>query len=115
MIKPLLARHHAWSSAFRSYGVPSDSAHAAFGGHKQSGIRRETHKTVLEHYQRTKICWSATAEARRVLLTAFGETHQKKLRETTEIASCEVSPKWMPMMPPHGPYGHGSGTGPVPG
>jgi len=29
-------------------------AHAAFGGYKQSGIGRETHKTMLDHYQQTK-------------------------------------------------------------
>lgn len=30
------------------------AAHAAFGGYKQSGIGRETHKMMLEHYQQTK-------------------------------------------------------------
>ena len=29
-------------------------AHAAFGGYKQSGIGRETHKMMLEHYRQTK-------------------------------------------------------------
>ena len=29
-------------------------AQAAFGGYKQSGIGRETHKMMLEHYQQTK-------------------------------------------------------------
>jgi aldehyde dehydrogenase len=29
-------------------------AHAAFGGYKQSGIGRENHKMMLEHYQQTK-------------------------------------------------------------
>lgn len=29
-------------------------AHAAFGGYKKSGIGRETHKMMLDHYQRTK-------------------------------------------------------------
>ncbi len=28
--------------------------HAAFGGYKQSGIGRETHKMMLDHYQQTK-------------------------------------------------------------
>ncbi|MFI1366441.1 hypothetical protein [Streptomyces griseochromogenes] len=54
MIKPLCFRHHAWSVAFYSYGTSSNSAHAAFGGTKQSGIGRETHKMMLEHYQWTK-------------------------------------------------------------
>jgi len=29
-------------------------AHAAFGGSKQSGVGRETHKMMLDHYQQTK-------------------------------------------------------------
>ncbi|MCD2462494.1 aldehyde dehydrogenase family protein [Streptomyces sp. MBT42] len=37
-----------------SYGVESNSAHAAFGGYKQSGIGRETHRMMLDHYQQTK-------------------------------------------------------------
>ena len=31
-----------------------DPAHAAFGGYKQSGIGRENHKMMLDHYQQTK-------------------------------------------------------------
>ncbi|MGO9296086.1 MAG: aldehyde dehydrogenase [Streptosporangiaceae bacterium] len=30
------------------------AAHAAFGGYKKSGIGRETHKMMLDHYQQTK-------------------------------------------------------------
>jgi acyl-CoA reductase-like NAD-dependent aldehyde dehydrogenase len=33
---------------------PQDPAHAAFGGYKQSGFGRETHKMILDHYQQTK-------------------------------------------------------------
>jgi aldehyde dehydrogenase len=29
-------------------------AHAAFGGYKSSGIGRENHKMMLDHYQQTK-------------------------------------------------------------
>jgi hypothetical protein len=29
-------------------------AHAAFGGYKQSGIGRENHRMMLNHYQQTK-------------------------------------------------------------
>ena len=29
-------------------------AHAAFGGYKASGIGRENHKMMLDHYQQTK-------------------------------------------------------------
>ncbi|WP_024755186.1 aldehyde dehydrogenase family protein [Streptomyces exfoliatus] len=28
--------------------------HAAFSGYKQSGIGRETHRMMLDHYQQTK-------------------------------------------------------------
>jgi aldehyde dehydrogenase len=38
-----------WTNCFHLY-----PAHAAFGGYKQSGIGRETHKMMLEHYQQTK-------------------------------------------------------------
>jgi aldehyde dehydrogenase len=38
-----------WVNNYHSY-----PAHAAFGGYKQSGIGRETHKMLLEHYQQTK-------------------------------------------------------------
>ncbi len=38
-----------WTNNYHSY-----PAHSAFGGYKQSGIGRETHKMMLEHYQQTK-------------------------------------------------------------
>ncbi len=38
-----------WVNNYHSY-----PAHAAFGGYKQSGIGRETHKMMLDHYQQTK-------------------------------------------------------------
>jgi aldehyde dehydrogenase len=38
-----------WVNCFHLY-----PAHAAFGGYKQSGIGRETHKMMLDHYQQTK-------------------------------------------------------------
>ncbi|AKS34299.1 aldehyde dehydrogenase family protein [Mycolicibacterium goodii] len=38
-----------WINNYHAY-----PAHAAFGGYKQSGIGRETHKMMLEHYQQTK-------------------------------------------------------------
>ncbi|MEM9439482.1 MAG: aldehyde dehydrogenase [Pseudomonadota bacterium] len=38
-----------WINCYHAY-----PAHAAFGGYKQSGIGRETHKMMLEHYQQTK-------------------------------------------------------------
>ncbi|GGE28886.1 putative aldehyde dehydrogenase [Marinithermofilum abyssi] len=38
-----------WVNCYHLY-----PAHAAFGGYKQSGIGRETHKMMLEHYRQTK-------------------------------------------------------------
>ena len=32
----------------------SSKRHAAFGGYKESGFGRETHKMMLDHYQQTK-------------------------------------------------------------
>ena len=38
-----------WINCYHAY-----PAHAAFGGYKQSGVGRETHKMMLDHYQQTK-------------------------------------------------------------
>ncbi|WP_433894237.1 aldehyde dehydrogenase [Streptomyces sp. CA-111067] len=38
-----------WTNCYHAY-----PAHAAFGGYKNSGIGRENHKMMLEHYQQTK-------------------------------------------------------------
>jgi len=38
-----------WTNCYHLY-----PAHSAFGGYKQSGIGRETHKMMLDHYQQTK-------------------------------------------------------------
>ncbi|CAO0837495.1 NAD/NADP-dependent betaine aldehyde dehydrogenase [Streptomyces microflavus] len=38
-----------WTNCYHAY-----PAHAAFGGYKESGIGRENHKMMLEHYQQTK-------------------------------------------------------------
>ncbi|HEX6559117.1 MAG TPA: aldehyde dehydrogenase family protein [Longimicrobiales bacterium] len=47
-----------WTNCYHLY-----PAHAAFGGYKQSGFGRETHKQMLDHYQQTKnilVSYSAT-------------------------------------------------------
>ena len=53
-------RGGAWQAG-RPVAAPLDSpqphaypAHAAFGGYKESGIGRETHRVMLDHYQQTK-------------------------------------------------------------
>ena len=38
-----------WTNCYHHY-----PAHAAFGGYKKSGIGRENHKMMLDHYQQTK-------------------------------------------------------------
>ena len=38
-----------WMNCYHLY-----PAHAAFGGYKKSGVGRETHKMMLDHYQQTK-------------------------------------------------------------
>ena len=38
-----------WTNCYHAY-----PAHAAFGGYKQSGIGRENHKMMLDHYPQTK-------------------------------------------------------------
>ncbi|HEY0329754.1 MAG TPA: aldehyde dehydrogenase [Rhodopseudomonas sp.] len=48
-----------WTNCYHAY-----PAHAAFGGYKQSGIGRENHKMMLDHYQSTKnilVSYSAKA------------------------------------------------------
>jgi aldehyde dehydrogenase len=49
-----------WTNCYHAY-----PAHAAFGGYKQSGIGRENHKMMLDHYQQTKN-----------LLVSYGEKAQ---------------------------------------
>ena len=47
-----------WTNCYHAY-----PAHAAFGGYKQSGIGRENHAMMLDHYQQTKnllVSYSAT-------------------------------------------------------
>jgi aldehyde dehydrogenase len=49
-----------WTNCYHQY-----PAHAAFGGYKQSGIGRENHKMMLDHYQQTKnllVSYSDTAQ-----------------------------------------------------
>ena len=38
-----------WTNCYHLY-----PAHATFGGYKKSGIGRETHKVMMDHYQQTK-------------------------------------------------------------
>lgn len=44
-----IAAGRIWCNCFHAY-----PAHASFGGYKKSGIGRETHKMMLDHYRHTK-------------------------------------------------------------
>jgi aldehyde dehydrogenase len=65
-----------WTNCYHAY-----PAHAAFGGYKESGIGRETHKAMLDHYQQTKnLLVSYSPERAGLLLsgTARGRSHLSK-------------------------------------
>jgi aldehyde dehydrogenase len=48
-----------WTNCYHAY-----PAHASFGGYKESGIGRETHKVMLDHYQQTKNLLVSYSESR---------------------------------------------------
>jgi aldehyde dehydrogenase len=48
-----------WTNCYHAY-----PAHAAFGGYKSSGIGRETHKMMLDHYQQTKNLYVSYSETK---------------------------------------------------
>ena len=45
----MLRSSQVWVNCYHQY-----PAHAPFGGYKQSGFGRETHKQMLNHYRQTK-------------------------------------------------------------
>ena len=47
--RPEVQAGRVWTNCYHAY-----RAHAAFGGYKQSGVGRETHLMMLDHYQQTK-------------------------------------------------------------
>ena len=58
-----------WTNCYHQY-----PAHAAFGGYKASGVGRENHKMMLDHYTQTKcLLVSYDPEAARVLLIRGAE------------------------------------------
>ena len=65
-----------WTNCYHLY-----PAHAAFGGYKQSGIGRETHKMMLDHYQQTKnLLVSYSPEGARLLLSSASKGVGRGLR-----------------------------------
>ena len=57
-----------WTNCYHAY-----PAHAAFGGYKESGIGRETHKVMLDHYQQTKNLLVSYSESKLGLLLTMVE------------------------------------------
>jgi hypothetical protein len=58
-----------WTNCHHAY-----PAHAAFGGCRQSGIGRETHKMMLDHYQQAKNLLVSYSENKLGLFQAGGRT-----------------------------------------
>jgi aldehyde dehydrogenase len=48
-----------WTNCYHAY-----PAHASFGGYKESGIGRETHKVILDHYQQLKCVLVSYSESK---------------------------------------------------
>jgi MFS family permease len=62
-----------WTNCYHLY-----PAHAAFGGYKQSGIGRENHKMMLDHYQQTKnLLVSYDPEAHGLLLFLLADRYPR--------------------------------------
>ena len=58
-----------WTNCYHAY-----PAHATFGGYKESGIGRETHKVMLDHYQQTKNPCELQPQGARLLLMKQGRS-----------------------------------------
>ena len=73
-----------WTNCYHPY-----PAHAAFGGYKQSGVGRENHKMMLDHYQQTKnLLVSLLAQGARLLLDDDGhrvDTSSTRPAEAAEL------------------------------
>ena len=68
-----------WTNCYHAY-----PAHAAFGGYKESGIGRETHKMMLDHYQQTKNLLVSYSPTARLLL--IGRRRRRSSRRACRIA-----------------------------
>jgi aldehyde dehydrogenase len=88
-----------WTNCYHLY-----PAHAAFGGYKQSGIGRENHKMMLDHYQQTKN-----------LLVSYSP-RTSSASSDTPAAPAALSPAHRRRFPGHaahrrrGDHDHGRGT-----
>ena len=80
-----------WTNCYHAY-----PAHAAFGGYKQSGIGRENHKMMLDHYQQTKnLLVSYSPNKLGLLLMADAGDAARRVDASTARGgrSCSASPR----------------------
>ena len=72
-------------------------AHAPFGGYKQSGFGRETHKMMLNHYRQTKNMLVSYDKSK------LGETPRTRRPRYTHLPPHPVSP---PPLHPQASFRH---------
>ena len=85
-----------WVNCYHAY-----PAHAAFGGYKQSGIGRENHKMMLDHYQQTKnLLVSYSEQGAGILLDGSRaparSCHHRRRRRTAGAAAGPARPVDVP-------------------
>ena len=75
-----------WSDCYHAY-----PAHAAFGGYKHSGVGRENHKMMLDHYQQTKNllvrAYSPKAARLLILMSPGPDQHER-----SQVHRCRFIP-----------------------
>ena len=85
-----------WTNCYHAY-----PAHAAFGGYKQSGVGRENHKMMLDHYQQTKNLLVSYSPKRLGFLTGRAETAVARRARAAaaqwEWMKWELSPQRRPL------------------
>jgi hypothetical protein len=83
-----------WTNCYHAY-----PAHAAFGGYKKSGIGRETHKMMLDHYQQTKnvlVSYSTKALGFLAISSTWARWAITSSRSTPRPARSSGIRRWLP-------------------
>ena len=94
-----------WTNCYHAY-----PAHAAFGGYKASGIGRETHKMMLDHYQQTKnLLVSYSHQGARLLLSAFDRTTGARTKVRAQLP-VYMAERMQSNGPESSAHGKGGGT-----
>jgi uncharacterized protein (DUF779 family) len=73
-----------WTNCYHAYPA------RAFGGYKESGIGRETHKVMLTTTSRPRTCWSATAR------TSWASSDPSVVRVRQGVTGRGHSPLFLP-------------------